>query len=380
VLDVEDWAEIRRLYQAEGLPIREVARVLGISRNTVRAALAAEGRTKYERRPAGSVVDAVEPRIRELLETDPRMPASLIAQRIGWAHGITVLRDRVALLRPAYLPFDPISRTVHAPGGIAQCDLWFPDVELPVGFGQTRTAKALPVLVMVCAHSGWLSALLIPSRTAGDLFAGWWRLIAGLEACPRTFVWEEENAIGHWRRGQAELTDQGEAFRDALGARVVVCRRVDLKATGLVERANGYLTTNFLPGRRFASPADFNYQLGEWLAAANGRTHRALGYRPADRIAADRAAMLPLPPVAPVTGSRSGQLLPADRYVNADGNRYSVPTGAAVGERVEIFCDLNRVQVFQAGRLVADHPRVWARHQVITVQTGVAAGRDHERN
>jgi transposase len=53
---VEDWAEIRRLYRAEGLPIKLIARTLGISRNTVRAALAAAGPPKYERRPVGSAV------------------------------------------------------------------------------------------------------------------------------------------------------------------------------------------------------------------------------------------------------------------------------------------------------------------------------------
>ena len=60
LLSVEDWAEIRRLHRAEGLPIKLIARTLGISRNTVRAALASEGPPKYERRPAGSAVDAFE--------------------------------------------------------------------------------------------------------------------------------------------------------------------------------------------------------------------------------------------------------------------------------------------------------------------------------
>jgi transposase len=66
-LSVEDWAEIRRLRRPEGLPIRMIARVLGVSRNTVRAALAADGPPKYTRRPVGSIVDEFEPRIRELL-------------------------------------------------------------------------------------------------------------------------------------------------------------------------------------------------------------------------------------------------------------------------------------------------------------------------
>ena len=36
MLCVEDWAEIRRLRRAEKMSISEIARVLGISRNTVR--------------------------------------------------------------------------------------------------------------------------------------------------------------------------------------------------------------------------------------------------------------------------------------------------------------------------------------------------------
>ena len=57
MLNVEDWAEIRRLRRAERLPISEIARVLGISRNTVKAALASDGPPKYQRAPAGSVAD-----------------------------------------------------------------------------------------------------------------------------------------------------------------------------------------------------------------------------------------------------------------------------------------------------------------------------------
>src|SRR6266508_1783937 len=174
VLSVEDWAEIRRLHRAEGLPIKSIARLMGVSRNTVRTAIASDAAPKYERRPTGSIVDEVEARIRELLQVDARMPATVIAERIGWTRGLTVLKERVAELRPVYLPPDPASRTNYPAGEIAQCDLWFPDITLPVGYGQTRTATQLPVLTMVCGYSRWLFAVLIPSRRAEDLFAGWW--------------------------------------------------------------------------------------------------------------------------------------------------------------------------------------------------------------
>jgi hypothetical protein len=91
-------------------------------------------------------VDAVEPQVRALLKVWPSMPATVIAERIGWQRSIRVLRDRVSELRPAYLPPDPAGRTTYEPGELAQCDFWFPEITLAVGFGQTRAATRLPVL------------------------------------------------------------------------------------------------------------------------------------------------------------------------------------------------------------------------------------------
>jgi transposase len=93
-----------------GMPIKAIARVVGVSKNTVKRALADDGPPRYERSPRGSIVDGVEPRIRELLAAWPTMPATVIAERIGWTKGLTVLRDRVRELRPVHLPPDPASR------------------------------------------------------------------------------------------------------------------------------------------------------------------------------------------------------------------------------------------------------------------------------
>ena len=374
MLHVEDWAEIRRLRRAEGMPIRAIARVLGVSRNTVRAAIASDGPPRYERPRPGSVVDAFEPRIRELLKTYPSMPATVIAERVGWDRSIRVLSGRVAQLRPAYLPPDPASRTAYAAGEIAQCDFWFPDITLPVGFGQARTAKQLPVLTMVTGYSRWLAGVLVPSRHAEDLFTGWWRLIAALGAVPRVLVWDGEGAVGRWRAGKAELTGDCQAFRGTLGAKVIICKPADPEAKGLVERFHDYLERSFLPGRDFAGPADFNAQLQQWLAVANTRIRRALGCPAADRIAADRAAMLTLPPVPPATGWRSFTRLARDHYIRLDSNDYSVHP-AVIGRRIEVTADLGRVTVTCEGRVVAGHERAWAWHQTLSDPEHVEAAR-----
>ncbi|QHG85474.1 IS21 family transposase (plasmid) [Rhodococcus rhodochrous] len=379
MLSVEDWAEIRRLHRSERLPIKAIARVMGISRNTVRSALAADGPPKYQRAKTGSIVDPFEPRIRELLQQFPTMPATVIAERIGWEHSIRVLSGRVAELRPVYLPPDPASRTTYQPGEIAQCDFWFPPITLPVDHGQSRTSTKLPVLTMSCGYSRWLSARLVPTRGAEDLFAGWWQLIDQLGAVPRVLVWDGEGAVGRWRHRRSELTQDCQGFRGTLGAKVLICKPADPETKGIIERNHDYLETSFLPGRSFTGPDDFNRQLSAWLAVANTRRKRVLGCAPADRIDADRHAMLTLPPVPPTTGWRFSTRLARDHYIRLDANDYSVHP-AVIGRRIEVAADLARVQIRCEGTVVADHTRAWAKHQTISdpehVKAAAALRRD----
>lgn len=166
---MEDWAEVRRLHKAEGVSIKAIVRRTGLARNTVRSALASDGPPKYARPAKGSIVDAVEPQIREQLRLDARMPATVIAERIGWTRSLTVLKDRVRQIRPEF--------------------------------------------------------------------------------------------------------------------------------KGMTEINSGYLEPSFLPGREFASPADFHDQLQSWLPKANARTVRSLRGRPVDVLAEDRAAVFHSTPI-----------------------------------------------------------------------------------
>ena len=99
---------IRRLV-ADGVPQRQVARDLGIGRSTVERALASDRPPKYERPPVPTSFEPFEPLVRALLKTTPDMPATVIAERVGWPYSIRTLSSRVAVLRPVYRPPDPAS-------------------------------------------------------------------------------------------------------------------------------------------------------------------------------------------------------------------------------------------------------------------------------
>ena len=77
------------------------------------------------------MADAYEPAIRELLTLWPRMPSTVIAERLEWPHSLGPLKKRLARIRPEYVGVDPADRTVYEPGEITQCDLWFPPMQIP---------------------------------------------------------------------------------------------------------------------------------------------------------------------------------------------------------------------------------------------------------
>lgn len=90
---------IRSLHSEHG-SIRKVARDLGASRNAVRRALAPGARDRYYRQ---SVLDDVEPAVRDLLADYPHMTVADIAVVIDWRRSRRLLSNLVARLRPQYL-------------------------------------------------------------------------------------------------------------------------------------------------------------------------------------------------------------------------------------------------------------------------------------
>ncbi|MBJ8344456.1 IS21 family transposase [Antrihabitans sp. YC2-6] len=359
MISLEDWALIRHLHHGEKLSQRAIATKLGVARVTVAAALASESPPKYHRPPVDSAINAAEPKIRALLAAYPTMPATVIAERIGWVGSITWLRERVRALRPEYAPADPADRLDHQPGRAVQCDLWFPPAKIPLGLGQVGCP---PVLVMVAAFSRFITATMLPSRVTMDLVAGMWQLLSNqLGAVPHELWWDNETGIG--RRGR--LTDPVTAFTGTLATKIVQLKPYDPESKGVVERANQYLETSFMPGRAFTSPTDFNTQLAEWLPIANNRTVRRIGGRPTDLVSTDTRAMLALPPMPPQTTTVTQQRLPRDYYVRAAGNDYSVDP-SAIGQMVDVHVGLADITVTRAGHRVARHDRLWATGLTLT--------------
>ncbi|MBG6107403.1 DDE-type integrase/transposase/recombinase [Frigoribacterium sp. CG_9.8] len=360
---MDDWAKIRQLFSTGEHSKREIGRLVGVSRGTVERALGTDRLPKYQRAAVGSGFDAFALQVRALLAVTPTMPASTLAERVGWLGSASVFRDKVAGVRPEYVPPDPADRLVHEPGQQVQCDLWFPHKPLPLGHGQEGMP---PVLVMTSTFSGFFQALMLPSRTTPDLLGGMWSLLHAAQAVPKRLLWDNETGIG-----RGKLTEPTAAFAGTLGTEIKLLKARDPESKGMVERRNRFFRSSFLPGRDFASPQDFNEQMAAWLPIANARHSRSRRARPSDLIAQDRAAMRPLSPVVPDVLFRNTVRLPRDYYVRVHSNDYSVAPGL-IGRLVDVTADLERIYVTHNGVTVTTHERAWARQLTVTDPDHVA--------
>ncbi len=365
MVGVEEWAEIRRMHFVEGLAIKEICRRTGRARATVRRALRSAEPPRYQRAPAASKLEPYKPEIHRLLGEEPAMPATRLRELLaesGYAGGRTILDEYLREIRPLFAPPRTYQRTIYRPGEICQFDLWRPSRPIPVGFGQERDGY---VVVACLGYSRVGAGALVFSKEAHDLLFGMARCLWALGGLAATLVWDREGAL---HAGAGRASAPLVAFCGTLRVGWHLCGPGDAEAKGIVERLQGYLETNFEPGRRFANELDFQDQLDRWFARANARMHRSLRCRPVDRLAEERAAMASLPgPEPPDLDPRRVLRVPADPYVRVDTCDYSLHP-ALVGRRVEVRIGQAEITAtaLDSGQLIAQHRRSYARHRTIT--------------
>lgn len=371
MLDVEQWAELRRDYLVHKIPIKELARRTGLSRNTVRNAVRSSEPPRYERTPQGSKLDPFKEEIKRLLREEPTLPGQRIRELIaplGYEGGKTIVDDYLREVRPFYLPTRTFQRTVYLPGRIGQFDLWTPRFEIPVGYGQTRPGF---VVVAGLGYSRAGAGTLIFSKRKPELLYGVRRCVWRLGGLPEMFVWDRQSGL---HKGGGRPTAEYAAFLGQLGVSWHFCEPNDPQAKGVVERLQGFMERSFEPGRRFANELDFQLQLDDWFdTRANARIHATLRCRPQDRLVEEQMVMRPLPATPPATDRRFFMRVPPDPYLRFDTCDYSLDPDL-VGRRVEVTITEREVSAVAlgTGEVACRHARTFARHRTLTLP-------EHER-
>jgi transposase len=363
VVDVEQWAEVRRMHRVEGLSGREISRRTGLHRDTVARLLAAAAPPRYQREMAGSKLDPFKDWICEQLRADPRIQSQRLremAGEIGYQGGKSIFDDYVRETRPRFVVPRTFQRTIYRPGELVQCDLWEPRELVAVGHGQQR--RGWVVTCEVC-WSRVIAGTLVFSKEAPDILWGLARNLSRLGALPEKLVWDRESAIAAGGRP----TEPFAAFCGQLELGWVILEARDPQAKGALERSHRFMRSNFEPGRVFANHLDFQDRLDAWTEKANRRKHRTTRAIPIERLAEEKQKMRPLPARMPDVDRRQVVRVPAQPFVRVDRNDYSIDP-AFVGRRVEVRVSQTEISagVLDTGELACRHRRVFAGNVTIT--------------
>lgn len=363
---MEDWAEVQRLFHREGLTKTAIARRLAMSRTTVIRLLELSEPPRYVRRQQGSQLDPFADQIAAMLAADPTVAATVICERLrrsGYAGGLTILRDHLARVRPAFAAARAFQRTSYLPGEIVQLDWWHTGIGIDVGKGHRREAFGL---VASLPHSGAHAVVFSLGRTMGDFLAALPGCLARLGGAAEKAVCDNDAAIVARReRGAARLHPEVAALFGALRTAPVVLQPRRPQSKGHVERTIDYLERSFVPLRSFDSLADLQAQHDAWAAeVAFRRVLRRTGARVVDRWHVERRTLHPLPDPLPDTDLRLEARAGKDAFVRICGVDYSVPP-AFVGRRVAARISPTQIRLSCEGTEIAVHRRSFVPADVV---------------
>jgi len=376
VYQVHDWAKVKELVR-EGVPKRHIAERLGCSRTTVYRLLLLETPPSYERAPAGALLDPFKDAVAALLRADATAPATVIRQHLqrqGYAGGVSILKDYLSEVRPAFLAARDFQRTVYAPGEIVQADWWDTGVSVPVGKGVSRRAYGMvTTLPFSAAHA----VVYTHSQTTADAVPALLGCLTRLGGVPGKLVIDRDSSLALCRRGaRPRPVDELAGLLGALSMGHIVLPARAPQSKGGVERSNGYLETSFLPLREFADLADMQAQSDAWTAeVAWMRHHRRVGARVIDALTVERGELAQLPDPLPATDRCLEVRVSRDGFACVGSVDYSLPPGYAQ-RRIAVHLSLHELRIFCEGRQIAAHVRSYVPADVVRDPEHMAALRE----
>jgi transposase len=350
-----EWAQVRAM-AADGISQREIAARLGINRRTVRRLVEADEPPRYVRAPTGSMLDPLEPVLRRLLEDWPEIKAPRVTEILrddyGYAGSVDLVRKRLAVLRPREVR--PAQRTGYRPGQVMQVD-WAEMPTRPRIAGRERRVYAL-----VCSlpFSGASTAHFSFDMTVESFLEGHVRAFEWLGGVPRECVYDNLRAAVARRDGDVVTWNaRFLQLRGHYAFHATACTPETPREKGSVEGAVRHTKTGFWPARRFGSLPELDGLYADWRErVALPRRHATGRFVVAERLAVEREALRPLPPVGFDAAGRRSSRVALDGYLKHAGSFYRAPE-ALVHQRVELRFDRDEVWVEHRGMEVARYPR-----------------------
>ena len=349
MLRPEDWMDIGLLHR-EGHSIKEIARMSGHSRNTIRKVVRQKTPRRSPRATRSSKLDPYKEYVKERFESC-RLSAVRIQEEIrsmGYTGSIIVLRRYLRSLRPAAERKKKLTvRYETPPGKQAQAD-WAYCGRFTDAFG-----RMIPiyVFVMVLSFSRMLFVRFTTSMKLGELIRSHLEAFAFFGGWPEQILYDNMKQV---RLGREEWNPLFLDFANHYGLVPKTHRIRRPRTKGKVERAVDYVKDNFLNGRAFDGLEDLNAQRRHWLdTTANVRIHGTTGEQPI--VLWRQEGLTPAGSIAPYeVVEYAPRKADWESFIRFDRRRYSVPPAYA-GKELLVGRRGEQIVVRSGDCVVAEH-------------------------
>ena len=357
MIEAEVVRQIRLLREA-GFGAKRIAAEVGVARNTVR---------RYLRNPGASV--QVRPG-RRVLDEDGRSQARELM--VGAAGGNAVVVQQMLAERGIEVGVRAVQRAVAEQRREARATQLAtvrfetpPGDQMQIDFGEKWVSIGgqlvrVFLLVAVLSYSRRLFAKAFLNQRSDDWREGIAAAFRHFGGVPRTLLGDNAKALvlGRDREtGTVQFHPTYLAFCRDWGVLARACGPYRARTKGKTESGVKYVKYNGLAEREFASFAELEQHLTEWMPVADAREHGTTHERPIDRFEKERHALQPLPerPLV-VRHRRLRRRVANDAFVDVDTVRYSVPY-RLVRAHVDVLVGDENVEVFVGAERVAAHRR-----------------------
>ena len=351
-------AEVLKLTYVDHLGIRGIARRLKMSRKTVSRILGLDRAFKGKiRQPRETLLGPYDTALRKLLEDVPEVsaPAALEELRpLGYRGGVTILRERLRLLRPR--PRQRAFLTLQfQPGAAAMVD-W-----ADFGFALPGCPRRVSAFVMVLCYSRLLYIEFTLSQAMGSFLRCMDRALRFFGGATLLDIFDNMKTVVLSHTPAATVFNpRFLEYARVRGLGAVACNPGQAHEKGVVERPIGYIRRRFWPGVRPADLLDLNAKADAWRDTfANNREHEVTGKVPALAFEHEEKAVLAQVRAVPFNTDDIDSVVVSKIFrVRFDRNLYSV-SPQLVGQTVLVRATDETVLVFLETKQVACHRRSW---------------------
>ena len=319
--------EIMRRWQA-GASMRQIARDLGISRNSVSHVLAEVRAARAGSRPArpsrASLLDPYLTAAREWLARYPDLTVQRLLEelrRLGFTGGYTTLRLWIREERPRGVAM-PVSRFETAPGVQAQMDYGTYEID----FSDERRRRVY-LFSYLLGYSRRQYLRFVESQDMPTTLREHVRAFEYLGGVAATCLYDNMKVVVTGYDGDVPLYNtRFLAFATHYGFRPWACKPRRPQTKGKVERPFRYVETSLLNGRTFRTLEHLNEVTREWLAnVADVRVLRERKKSPRELYPDEQPRLVPLPTVPYDVAPVFYRTVNAEGFVQYRQNSYSVP-------------------------------------------------------